>query len=146
MTQDMEPPMRNMAAKSTDHRSSGPDLRPMLTAMMVYLVGFGVAALIVGLAMWRQTSCSPNPQRSQQLYMVSSRLSFGRLAKKNRDVARLLVRRQERDDDLARAAAFATKSVFDLCQWIVVTELLAQGVEREPGSVFTFTAVRAIEV
>lgn len=62
--------MQHIAAKFTHHRLSSPDLRPMLTAMMVYLVGFGVAALIVAIAMWRQTSCSPNPQKSRQLYMV----------------------------------------------------------------------------
>jgi hypothetical protein len=62
--------MRHMAANATDHRLNSPDLRPMLTAMMVYLVGFGAAALIVAFAMWRQTSCSPNPQQSRQLYMV----------------------------------------------------------------------------
>lgn len=125
----------------------------MLTAMMVYLVGFGVAALIVAVAMWRQTSCSPNPRNSQQLFMVSTasgfpvrRSSFWRLAKEDRDVAGLLVRRQEGDDDLARVAVFASKSVFDFCEWIVVTELLAQYFEREPGGVLTFTAVRAIEV
>lgn len=74
------------------------------------------------------------------------RSSFWRLAKEDRDVAGLLVRRQEGDDDLARVAVFASKSVFDFCEWIVVTELLAQYFEREPGGVLTFTAVRAIEV
>jgi hypothetical protein len=68
--------MRHMAAKFTDQRLSGPDLGPMLTAMMVYLIGFGVAALIVSVAMWRQTSCSPNPQKSRELYMVLAAPDF----------------------------------------------------------------------
>ena len=59
-----------MTANLADHRLSGLNLRPMLTAMAVYLVGFGVAAVIVAVSMWRQTSCSPNPPKSQQLYMV----------------------------------------------------------------------------
>jgi hypothetical protein len=65
-----------MAAKSTVHRLNSPALRPMLTAMSVYLVGFGVAALIVTFAMWRQTSCSPNSQKSQELYMVLAAPGF----------------------------------------------------------------------
>jgi hypothetical protein len=65
-----------MAANSTDHCLNSPDLRPMLTAMMVYLVGFGLAALIVAVSMWRQTSCSPIPQKSRQLYMVLAAPGF----------------------------------------------------------------------
>jgi hypothetical protein len=62
--------MQNMAAKSTDLRLSGLDIRPMLTAMTVYLFGFGVAALVVAFAVGRQTSCTPNPQTFHQPYMV----------------------------------------------------------------------------
>jgi len=46
------------------------DRRPMLTAILVYAIGFGIAALIVLLALSREASCAPNPQIPQQRYIV----------------------------------------------------------------------------
>jgi len=43
---------------------------PVLTAMMVYSVGFVVAALIAAFALWRATSSSPIPHKSELLYVV----------------------------------------------------------------------------
>ena len=42
----------------------------MLTAILVYAIGFGIAALIVLLALSREASCAPNPQIPQQRYIV----------------------------------------------------------------------------
>ncbi len=44
----------------------------MLTAMMMYAIGFAAAALIVALAVWREASCGLTPQRFHSLYMVSN--------------------------------------------------------------------------
>jgi hypothetical protein len=63
--------MRNTAAKFIDLRWSSLARRAMLTAMMIYVVSFAVAALVVVLAVWREASCSPNPQKFHPLYMVS---------------------------------------------------------------------------
>jgi len=62
--------MSNMADKRIDLRLHGLSRRPMLTAMMVYLFGLGVAALIVAFAVWRDASCSPNPQKFHPQYMA----------------------------------------------------------------------------
>jgi len=43
---------------------------PVLTAMMVYSVGFVVAALIAAFALWRATSSSTIPHNSELLYVV----------------------------------------------------------------------------
>jgi hypothetical protein len=65
--------MSNMAAKRVDLRLSSLDRRPILTAMMVYLAGLGVAALIVAFAVWRESSCSPNPsQKFRPQYMAAA--------------------------------------------------------------------------
>lgn len=63
--------MGNMAAKLIDCSLSSLRHSPLLTVLTVYLVGFGVAGLIMAFASLRETSCSPNPQKSQPLYMVS---------------------------------------------------------------------------
>jgi hypothetical protein len=62
--------MRNMVPKSMDMSMSRWDRRPMLTAMMVYSIVLGLAALLVAFAVWRETSCTTGPQKSYQLYMV----------------------------------------------------------------------------
>ncbi len=64
--------MSNTADKRIDLRLSCLDRRPMLTAMMVYLAGLGVAVLIVAFAVWRETSCSPCPQKFHPSYMVEA--------------------------------------------------------------------------
>jgi hypothetical protein len=64
--------MSNMTDNRVDLRLSGLDRRPMLTAMMVYLAGLGVAALIVAFAVWRGASCSPNPQKFHPQYMAAA--------------------------------------------------------------------------
>ncbi len=64
--------MSNMADKCVDLRLSGLDRRPMLTAMMVYLAGVGVAALIVAFTVWRDASCSPNPQKFHAQYLAAA--------------------------------------------------------------------------
>jgi hypothetical protein len=40
--------------------------RPLLTAMMVFLAAFGMAAF----AVWREISGNSNPQRAEFLYLV----------------------------------------------------------------------------
>jgi hypothetical protein len=62
--------MRNLAPKSMDMSMSRWDRRPVLTAMMVYSIVLGLAALLVAFAVWRETSWTPGPQKSFQLYMV----------------------------------------------------------------------------
>jgi hypothetical protein len=62
--------MRNMAPRSIDMSMSRWDRRPVLTAMMVYSIVLGLAALLVAFAVWRETSWNPGPQKSYQLYMV----------------------------------------------------------------------------
>lgn len=64
--------MRITAAKSIDLRLSSLARRAMLWAMMMYTVVFGVAALVVACALWREASCSPNPQKFHPLYMALS--------------------------------------------------------------------------
>lgn len=63
--------MGNMTDKRNALGLRSLDRRPMLTAMMVYLIGLSVAALIVAFAVWRDPSCSPNPQQFHPRYMVS---------------------------------------------------------------------------
>jgi hypothetical protein len=63
--------MRNTAAKFIDLRWSSLARRAMLTVMMIYMVGFAVAALVVVLAVWREASCSPNLPKFHPLLMVS---------------------------------------------------------------------------
>jgi hypothetical protein len=64
--------MRNTTAKSIDLRLSSLARRAMLWAMMMYTVAFGVAALVVAFALWREAPCSPTPQKFHPLYMVLS--------------------------------------------------------------------------
>jgi putative ABC transport system permease protein len=63
--------MSNMAARFIDRSLTSLDHRPLLTALMVYSVGIGAAALIVAIALLREPSRHPNPQKSQLLYLVS---------------------------------------------------------------------------
>lgn len=44
--------------------------RPVLTAMMVYSVGFGVATLMAAVAVWRANSNYPQSRRPEQPYVV----------------------------------------------------------------------------
>ena len=62
--------MSNIAARFLDMSLNGLDRRPVLAAMMAYSLGLAVAALVVTIAMWRETSCSPNPQKSNPSYLV----------------------------------------------------------------------------
>jgi hypothetical protein len=64
--------MRNMAPKSMDMSMNRWDRRPVLTAMMVYSIVLGLAALLVAFAVWRETIWNPGPTKSYQLYMVRS--------------------------------------------------------------------------
>jgi hypothetical protein len=59
--------MRNTAANFI-HLSL--NRRPVLTAMMVYSVGFGVAALMAAVAVWRASSNCPVSHRPEQPYVV----------------------------------------------------------------------------
>jgi hypothetical protein len=61
-------------------------------------------------------------------------------------VAGSLVWREERDDDLPRAAALASQAVLDLNQWKGVAEMLTQLLERQSSSVFALAAIRAVKV
>ena len=63
--------MRNKLARFIDFGLSSLERRPMLTAMMMYAIGFGAAALIVAIAVWREASCSLTPQKFHPLYVVS---------------------------------------------------------------------------
>ena len=44
--------------------------RPVLTAMMVYSVGFGAAALMAAVAVWRANSSYPPSHKPEQPYVV----------------------------------------------------------------------------
>ena len=44
--------------------------RPVLTVMMVYSVGFGAAALMAVVAVWRASSNCPLSHRPEQPYVV----------------------------------------------------------------------------
>jgi len=44
--------------------------RPVLTAMMVYSVGFGAVALMAAVAVWRANSTCPLSRRPEQPYVV----------------------------------------------------------------------------
>jgi hypothetical protein len=44
--------------------------RPVLTAIMVYSVGFGAVALMAAVAVWRANSNCPLSHRSEQPYVV----------------------------------------------------------------------------
>jgi hypothetical protein len=46
--------------------------RPVLTAMMVYSVGFGVAALMAAVAVWRANSSCPESRSPEQPYVVQT--------------------------------------------------------------------------
>jgi hypothetical protein len=46
------------------------DRRPVLTAMMVYSVGFGAAALMAAVAVWRANASCPLSHRSDQPYVA----------------------------------------------------------------------------
>lgn len=46
--------------------------RPVLTAMMVYSIGFGAAALMAGVAVWRANASCPLSHRSEQPYVVEN--------------------------------------------------------------------------
>jgi hypothetical protein len=61
--------MRNMASRFVGMTFSRLDRRPALTAMMVYLASFGLAALIVTVAMRRESACTSNPQVSHHASM-----------------------------------------------------------------------------
>jgi hypothetical protein len=60
--------MINMTAKFIEVGFSGLARRPLLTAMTVYFIGFGVAALIVTFAAPREATC--NQQKSHKPYMA----------------------------------------------------------------------------
>lgn len=59
--------MRNTAANFI-HLSL--NRRPVLTAMMVYSMGFGAVALTAAVAVWRAGSGCPLSHRSEQPYVV----------------------------------------------------------------------------
>ena len=44
--------------------------RPVLTAMMVYSVGFGAVALMAAVAVWHANSTCPLSRRPEQPYVV----------------------------------------------------------------------------
>lgn len=44
--------------------------RPVLTAMMVYSIGFGAAALMAAVAVWRANASCPQSRRPEQPYVV----------------------------------------------------------------------------
>jgi len=46
--------------------------RPVLTAMMVYSVGFGAAALMAAVAVWRANTNCPLSHRAEQPYVVQT--------------------------------------------------------------------------
>jgi len=60
--------MSNMATRFIKLSVTGLQRRPLLTVLMVYSVGFGVAALIVAFTLLRDTFCGPNPRKQ---YLVS---------------------------------------------------------------------------
>jgi hypothetical protein len=68
------------------------------------------------------------------------------LGEEIRQVAGSLVWREERDDDLPRAAALAPQAVLDLNQRKGVAEMLTQLLERQSSSVFALAAVRAVKI
>ena len=68
------------------------------------------------------------------------------LVEQVRHVARSLVRREEGDDDLSRAAVLTSQALSHLPQWKAIAEVLAQFLERKPCGVLALTAVRAVVV
>jgi hypothetical protein len=44
--------------------------RPVLTAVMVYSIGFGAAALMAAVAVWRANASCPLSHRPEQPYVV----------------------------------------------------------------------------
>jgi hypothetical protein len=62
--------MKNIAVNLIDLGLGIVSRRPALTVMLVYSVAFGAAALIMTFAERRDTTCNPNPQRSDHLYMA----------------------------------------------------------------------------
>jgi hypothetical protein len=62
--------MRNTANHLIDLGLSCVGRRPVLTALIVYSVAFGAAALIVAFAESRDTTCNPNPKTPDPVYMA----------------------------------------------------------------------------
>jgi|ERR1035441_1667116 hypothetical protein len=58
----------NMAANFSNLGLSSLHRRPVLTALMVYFVGFAVVAF----AVWRGASSNPNPRKCEEQYLVQS--------------------------------------------------------------------------
>ena len=65
-----------MASDFFHLRLSSLSRRPVLTAMMVFLLGFGAAAF----ALWRGSTCPSNPQKSRVPYLVQAASHSGRPA------------------------------------------------------------------
>ncbi len=63
-----------MASNFFHVRLSSLSRRPVLTAMMVFSVGFGIAAF----ALWRVSTCPSNPQKSRVPYLVQVTAHLGR--------------------------------------------------------------------
>ena len=78
-----------MAADFSNLGLSGLNRRPVLTAMMVYLVGFAVDAF----AVWRAASSNPNPRKCEEPYLVQSSAESG---------GRSDIRGLRRDDEKGR--------------------------------------------
>jgi hypothetical protein len=77
---------------------------------------------------------------------AGSPLSSRRLVEERCNIPCSLVRRQEGDDDLARAAAFAAQSVLHSGQRERVTKLLAQLLEGQSSRMLALAAIRTVVV
>ena len=62
--------MRTPVARYLHASFSSLRRRPVLSAMMVYSIGFGAAALIATFVVWRSTSMCPTLRRPEHLYVV----------------------------------------------------------------------------
>lgn len=62
--------MRNAAIDLIDLGLNTLGRRPLLTAIIVYSIAFGAAALIVAMAESRDTTCNPNPNKTDPVYMA----------------------------------------------------------------------------
>jgi hypothetical protein len=62
--------MRSPVARYLHASLCGLRRRPVLSVMMVYSIGFGAAALIATIAVWRSSSLCPSLRRPEHLYVV----------------------------------------------------------------------------